>query len=139
MGGSDSDAGDRRGGPPSRRRSMGPGHVRDDAGGVWIKIGWVVGLLVYAGVLLSWHAGFTAAAPFAVIPAVLVVMVGAGNLLGGRRSGRPAPRFNRPDPVPISSIRHDTARRGTPAGPAGDGSDGPEDTHSGPATPGPRR
>jgi hypothetical protein len=80
-------------------------HVRDDAGGVWIVTGWVVGLLVYAGVVLAWHAGFTAATPFVVIPPVLLVMIGAGNWMSGKRGGRPAPRFNRPDPVPLSSLR----------------------------------
>jgi hypothetical protein len=83
----------------------GQGHVRDDAGGVWINTGWVLGGLVYLGVVLAWHAGFTAAAPFVIIPAVLVIMIGGGNLLSGKRSGRPAPRFNRPDPVPLSSLR----------------------------------
>jgi hypothetical protein len=69
----------------------------------------VVGLVVYAGVVVAWHAGFTGAAPFVVIPAVLVVMVGAGNLASGRRAGRPAPRFHRPDldPVPLSSLHGD--------------------------------
>jgi hypothetical protein len=100
----------------------GPDRVRDDAGGVWIKTGWVVGLIVYAGVVLAWHAGFTAAAPFVVIPAVLVLMIGAGNLVGGRRPGRPAPRFNRPDldPVPLPARRGD----GTPTA-ADHGADGP--------------
>ena len=94
----------------------GRARVRDDAGGVWIRTGWVVGVLVYAGVVLAWHAGFTAAAPFVVIPAVLVVMIGAGNLVGGRRPGRSAPRFRRPDldPVPLPVRRGD----GTPT--AGD-------------------
>ena len=108
---------------------MGPDPVRDDAGGVWIVTGWIVGLVVYAGVVLAWHAGFTAAAPFVVIPAVLVVMIGAGNLLSGRRHGRPAPRFNRPDPVPLSALRRDGASpadpggaEGTPAGGPGPGS-----------------
>jgi len=64
--------------------------------------GWS-GLIVYAGVVLAWHAGFTAAAPFVVIPAVLVVMIGAGNLVSGRRPGRAAPRFNRPDLDPVPS------------------------------------
>jgi hypothetical protein len=79
---------------------------------VWIVTGWVVGLIVYAGVVLAWHAGFTAAAPFVVIPAVLVVMVGTGNLVGGRRPGRPAPRFHRPDldPMPVST-RHGAGDR----------------------------
>ncbi len=77
---------------------------RDDAGGFWINTGWVLGFLVWLGVLLTWHAGFTPAAPFVVIPAVLVFLVGLGNLLGGR-SRRPSPKFNRPDPVPISTLR----------------------------------
>ncbi len=98
-----------------------PDRIRDDAGGVWITIGWIVGLLVYAGVVLSWYAGFTAAAPFVVIPAVLAIMIGGGNLLSGSRPGRPAPRFNRPDPVPLSSLRGDG---GMPAGPAADGAEG---------------
>jgi len=94
----------------------GPARVRDDAGGVWIRTGWVVGVIVYAGVVLAWHAGFTAAAPFVVIPAVLVLMIGAGNLVSGRRPGRSAPRFHRPDldPVPLPARRGD----GTPT--AGD-------------------
>jgi len=84
---------------------MRPGHVRDDAGGVWIVTGWVLGFLVYVGVVLAWHAGFTGATAFVVIPPVLLVMVGAGNWISGRRAGRRAPRFNRPDPVPLSSLR----------------------------------
>jgi hypothetical protein len=87
---------------------MAPGpddRVRDDAGGVWIVTGWILGALIYVGVALAWRAGFTPAAPFVVIPVVLAVMIGAGNLIGGRRGSRPAPRFNRPDPVPITSLR----------------------------------
>ncbi len=100
---------------------------RDDAGGVWIVTGWVVGLIVWAGVLLAWHAGFGAAAPFVVIPAILVFMIGAGNLIGGR-SSRPAPRFNRPDPMPIAALRAEDgpapgerAADGTGAGEPGTG------------------
>jgi hypothetical protein len=132
----------RRGDRPGGRlldRLTGPDHARDDAGGVWIITGVVLGLVVYAGVVVAWHAGFTAAAPFVVIPAVLVVMVGAGNLLSGKRPGRPAPRFNRPDPVPLSSLRRDG---GTPTGlgfpaPATSSADGatgadPDPTASGP-------
>ena len=98
--------------------------TRDDAGGVWIVTGWVVGLIFYAGIVLAWHAGFTAAAPFVVIPAVLVVLIGAGNLLSGRRPGRSGPRFNRPDldPVPIASLRAEnppTPEGGTDEAPTG--------------------
>jgi hypothetical protein len=101
-----------------------PDRVRDDAGGVWIITGWVVGLIVYAGVVLAWHAGFTAAAPFVVIPAVLVILIGAGNLVSGRPR-RAAPRFNRPDldPVPVSVLHGEPPPHaegdgagGTPAG-----------------------
>jgi len=88
--------------PPVHRRGD---RVRDDTGGVWIITGWVLGGLLYVGVLVAWHAGFTAAAPFVVIPAVLVFMVGAGNLLSGKRPGRRAPQFNRPDPIPLTSFR----------------------------------
>jgi len=94
--------------------------TRDDAGGVWIVTGWVVGLVVYAGVVVAWHAGFTAAAPFVVIPAVLAVMIGGGNLINGRRSHRPPPRFNRPDPVTLDSLRP-----GGAAAPPGGAAEGP--------------
>jgi hypothetical protein len=85
---------------------------------VWIVTGWVVGLIVWAGVVVAWHAGFGAAAPFVVIPAILVFMIGAGNLIGGRPS-RPAPRFNRPDPMPVSALR--PAGRARPEDGNGDG------------------
>jgi hypothetical protein len=93
----------------------GDDHRRSDAGGVWIVTGWVVGLILWAGVLVAWHAGFGAAAPFVVIPAILVFMIGAGNLIGGR-SSRPAPRFNRPDPMPIAALRPDPGAAGEGAG-----------------------
>jgi hypothetical protein len=94
---------------------------------VWIVTGWIVGLVVYAGLVVMWHAGFGAAAPFVVIPAVLVVMIGAGNLISGARPGRPAPRFDRPDPMPISMLR-DGGRGpadGAHTAPDGDGPEGP--------------
>jgi hypothetical protein len=57
----------------------------DDVGGVWIVTGWVVGLLVYAGVVLMAIAGFSAVLPLVVVPPVLLGLNAAGNLLGGRR------------------------------------------------------
>ena len=51
------------------------------------------------------EAAVRSATAFVVIPPVLLVMVGAGNWISGRRAGRRAPRFNRPDPVPLSSLR----------------------------------
>ena len=48
-------------------------------------------------------------------------MIGAGNLVSGRRPGRSAPRFNRPDldPVPLSALHGDR-----PTAPGDDGADG---------------
>jgi hypothetical protein len=120
----------------------GADHVRDDAGGVWIITGWVLGGLVYIGVVLAWHAGFTAAAPFVVIPAVLVFMIGGGNLLSGRRSGRPAPQFNRPDPIPITTFRRDAGPLDGPHVPvqqAAPADDGGEDPAPAAEAPGPER
>jgi len=108
-----------------------PERVADDAGGVWITTGWILGIMVYAGVVLAWHAGFGAALPFVVIPAVLVVMIGAGNLVGARRPSRSGPRFHRPDlePLPVSVLHGER-----PPSPGDDGADG--DPAEGPGTPG---
>ena len=70
---------------------MGP---RDDAGGVWIITGILLGALLYAGIVLMEVAGFTAVAPLVVIPPVLFGLIAANNLLGGGRTygrsrGRP--------------------------------------------------
>jgi hypothetical protein len=67
---------------------------RDDAGGVWIVTGVVLGALVYAGCVLMAVAGFTVVLPFVVIPPVLIGLIGANNLVGGgrtygRSTGRP--------------------------------------------------
>jgi hypothetical protein len=110
---------------------MSPDRVRDDTGGVWIVTGWILGLIVYAGVLLAWHAGFTAAAPFVAIPPVLVIMIGAGNLLSGRSSRR-APEFNRPDPVPLPPLRGPASPSSAPSA----GSDGSDNTPAGGPGPG---
>jgi len=91
---------------------MRPGRVRDDAGGVWIVTGWVLGFLVYVGIVVAWHAGFTGATPFVVIPPVLLIMVGAGNLISGRRSGRPARGST--DPTPCRWPRYGASRSRPP-------------------------
>ncbi len=90
---------------------------------MWITTGWILGLLVYIGVVFTWHAGFTAATPFVVIPPVLIIMIGAGNLLSGR-STRRAPQFNRPDPVPLPPLRGGPSTPSAPVRAPGDGSDG---------------
>ena len=61
---------------------------------MWIVTGIVLGVLVYAGMVLMCVAGFTAVAPLVVIPPVLVGLIAANNLLGGGRThgrspGRP--------------------------------------------------
>ena len=117
----------------------GPDHVCDDAGGVWIVTGWVLGGLVYVGVVLAWRAGFTAAVPFVVIPAVLLFMIGAGNLLSGKRPGRPAPRFNRPDPVPLTTFRRDGGVPAHSDGGAATVDDRAAETRAGPGPPGSER
>jgi len=114
----------------------GPDHGRDDAGGVWIVTGWVLGGLVYLGVVLAWRAGFTGAVPFVVIPAVLVFMVGAGNLLSGKRPGRPGPRFNRPEPVPLTTFRRDGGVPADSGGGAAAGDGRAPETGAGPGPPG---
>lgn len=83
---------------PSRRAS---GRHRGDAGGVWIRTGVVLGMLVYAGVVVMAAAGFTAVIPLVVLPPVLVGLIGAANLLGGGRQtggagGRASDRGERP-------------------------------------------
>ncbi len=77
---------------------------RDDAGGVWIMTGLVVGALVYAGMVMMMVAGFTVVAPLVVIPPVLAALIGANNLLGGGRShGRSPGRPVGQGQAPLSS------------------------------------
>ena len=112
------------------RRSItlgGADQVCDDAGGVWIVTGWVLGGLIYVGMVLALNAGFTTTVPFVVIPVVLLFMVGAGNLLSGKRPSRPAPRFNRPGPEPLTTSRQDDG--GVAA------SEEAAETHAGPGPP----
>ncbi len=61
---------------------------RDDAGGVWIAIGVLLGVLVYGLVVLMDVAGFTEVLPLVVIPPVVVGLIGANSLLGGGRGQR---------------------------------------------------
>jgi hypothetical protein len=66
-------------------------HRLDDAGGIWIITGIVCGLLVYAGIVLMDIAGFTVVAPLVIIPPVLIGLIWANSLLGGRRRRRGEP------------------------------------------------
>jgi hypothetical protein len=81
----------------------GRGAGRDDAGGVWIITGILLGALVYAGMVLMLVAGFTAIVPFVVIPPVIVAMIGANSLLGGGRPSRPARAPSGPIPPPAAA------------------------------------
>jgi hypothetical protein len=66
----------------------------DDAGGVWIVTGIVLGVLLYGFIVLMDVAGFTPVAPLVIIPPVLVALIGANSLLGGGRTK------STPQPVP---------------------------------------
>jgi len=93
----DRDVGSRDGRFGHRRR-------RDDSGGVWIVTGIVLGVLLYAGIVLMAVAGFTEVAPLVVVPPVLLVLIAGGNLLGaGRGHGRSAGRAVGPGRAPMSS------------------------------------
>ncbi len=79
---------------------MGRGRF-DDAGGVWIVTGIVLGVLLYGFIVLMDVAGFTPVAPLVIIPPVLVALIGANSLLGGgrtRSTPQPVPRR-----APVSS------------------------------------
>jgi hypothetical protein len=76
-------------GPSSGRRTR---RRVDDAGGVWIITGLVLGAIVYAGMVLMAVAGFTAVIPLVVIPPVLVAIIAANSLLGGGRGSSRSPQ-----------------------------------------------
>ena len=88
----------------------------DESGGLWIRIGIVGGVLLYAGVVVLDIAGFTEIFPFVVVPPVLVALIGANSLIGGGRArrrppGRPAP----PDgAVGVTGTRSNGAGGGEP-------------------------
>jgi hypothetical protein len=114
-----------RGAPPRPGRRgalLHPGG--DDAGGVWIATGIVLGVLMYGFIVLMDVAGFTAVAPLVVVPPVVLGLIAANSLLnGGRGYGRSA----RPAPAPLSS--DDLDRSAGADGAAGSGGSGPEGRH----------
>ncbi len=65
--------------------------LRDDDGGVWIVTGVLLGALLYAGIVATAIAGFSAAVPLVVLPPVVLGMMAANNLLGRRGTGRERP------------------------------------------------
>ncbi len=98
---------------------------RDDAGGLWIRIGIAFGVLFFAFMVVLWAAGFDAIAPFVVIPIVLVVLIGANSLLAGpRKRERLAPRPIGPtdqgvDPATMVPPRPDGEPTDRPGGDGG--------------------
>ena len=95
----------------------------DDAGGVWIITGIVLGALFYAFIVTMYVAGFTAVAPLVVIPPVLFGLIAANNLLGGGRAyGRTAGRPVGGGQAPISPSGPD---RPAPVEPANGRAPGP--------------
>ncbi|MGD0312047.1 MAG: hypothetical protein ABSC90_06265 [Acidimicrobiales bacterium] len=89
---------------PAARYGRPPRRTPDDTGGVWILTGIVLGLLVYAGMVLMLVAGFSGVAPLVVIPPVLLALIAANNLLGGGRThGRSPGRPVGQGQAPLSS------------------------------------
>jgi hypothetical protein len=84
----------------------------DDAGGVWIVTGIVLGVLLYGFIVLMDVAGFTPVAPLVIIPPVLVALIGANSLLGGGRTK------STPQPVPR---RAPVSSNGAPSKPVSNG------------------
>ena len=83
----------------------------DDAGGVWIVTGIVLGVLLYGCIVLMDVAGFTAVAPLVVIPPVLLGLIAANNLLrGGRSHGRPTGRPVGGGQAPLASLGDERVR-----------------------------
>lgn len=93
----------------------GGGRSPDDAGGLWVRTGLVLGGLIYLGILIMAAAGFTAVVPLVVLPPVLVGVIAAANLLGGRSHGRGtgAPARGQP-PLSSSSPNGGAPREPTP-------------------------
>ncbi len=70
-------------------RVRGTHRETNDDGGVWIVTATVLGVLVYALIVLMAIAGFTVIVPLVVVPPVLLAIIAGSNLLGGRSQGRP--------------------------------------------------
>jgi hypothetical protein len=107
------------GAQPDGARRPGRARVpRDDAGGVWIVTGVVLGVLMYGFVVLMDVAGFTEVLPLVVLPPVVLGLIAANNLLGGGRGyGRGSARPVGPDRA-TSAGGPDGAGSGTDTGSA---------------------
>ncbi len=72
---------------------------RSDDGGIWVRTGWILGILFYLLMLVMYRAGFHVILPFIVIPPALAVMIAGNSLLGGPRR-----RENELEPLPVSAM-----------------------------------
>ncbi|MHB1709955.1 MAG: hypothetical protein ACYCV7_00930 [Acidimicrobiales bacterium] len=68
----------------------------DEVGGMWINVGIAGGAVMYLGAIVMLVAGFSAIAPFVILPPVFLTLIGANSLLGGPRRPRPPARPIRP-------------------------------------------
>ena len=68
-----------------------------------IKVGVAGGVLLYLFCVVLAAAGFTAIVPLIVIVPILVLLVGGGNMLGGRSHGRTRGGGRAFAPAPLSS------------------------------------
>jgi hypothetical protein len=71
---------------PSGRQRRSADRHRDDTGGVWITTGVVLGIVLYAFIVLMLVAGFQAVLPLVILPPVVLGLIAANSLLGGGRS-----------------------------------------------------
>ncbi len=74
--------------------------IDDDAGGIWVKTGIVLGVLFYALTVVMLLAGVTSVLPLVIVPPALVLMIALNSIIGGPR--RPQPR-----PVPLGGAMAD--------------------------------
>jgi hypothetical protein len=108
---------------------------RDDSGGVWIITGWIVGFIVWLGIVAMWRAGFTPVAPLVIVPPVMLFMIGAGNLIGGRRPSRGPRRASELDPISLEEVGSPHLRNEspTPSGAPGEAERDPSSADGAPA------
>ena len=86
---------------------------------MWIATGIVLGILMYAFIVLMDVAGFTAVLPLVVLPPVVLGLMAANNLLGGGRShGRSPGRPVGQGQAPLSSSGPNGALPSATPGPA---------------------
>jgi hypothetical protein len=109
------------GSPGHRAGTPVAARVRDDAGGLWIRVGITLGIVFYLFMVVLWAAGFTPIAPFVVLPPVIVGLIGANALLGGPRRRQDLPPRPIAPPGPGGPAADEPDPAGTDAGGTGAG------------------